>query len=95
MDTDGGLYFHKHWSNGIKYRNLGLCFTSWSKPLLTSVYKVLEKYKIKFSVDNGQRIYIYSFKEIEKYFSIFGTSNSKISEQLDYHRNNSKVLEKH
>jgi len=94
IDTDGGLYFHKHWSRGIRYRNLGLCFTSWSKPLLISVYKVLEKYKIKFSVDNDQRIYIYSLKEIEKYFSIFGTSNSKISQQLDYHKSNSKVLEK-
>lgn len=94
IDTDGGLYFHKHWTKGIRYRNLGLCFTSWSKPLLKSVSKVLEKYKIKFSIDNDQRIYIYSFNEIEKYFRIFNSSNPKIRQKLDYHKTNNRVINK-
>ncbi|MHB8155599.1 MAG: hypothetical protein ACYDFR_06095, partial [Candidatus Omnitrophota bacterium] len=31
IDTDGGIYFHKHVTKGIKYRHMGLCFTSYSR----------------------------------------------------------------
>lgn len=92
MDTDGGLYFHRHWSNGIKYRNLGLCFTSWSKPLLLSVAKVLDRYNFKFSIDDNQRIYIYDLGEIKKYFNIIGTNNPKIRKKLEYHEKHDKVI---
>ncbi len=94
MDTDGGLYFHRHWSNGIKYRNLGLCFTSWSSPLLQSVAKVLESHNFKFSIDDNQRIYIYALGEIKKYFDIIGTNNSKIRKKLEYHEEHDRVIDK-
>lgn len=94
MDTDGGLYFHKHWTNGIRYRNLGLCFTSWSKPLLKSVVKVLEKHTIKLSIDNDQRIYVYNLDDIEKYLRIFGSNNPKIKQKFEYHKTHDKVIEK-
>mgnify|MGYP001609199900 FL=1 len=32
VDTDGCLYIHRHIVNGTSYKNIGLCFTSWSKP---------------------------------------------------------------
>jgi hypothetical protein len=93
FDTDGCIYFHYHWTKGIRYRNLGFCFTSFSVPLLTSFYKVLQKAKIKSYPKSG-RIYIYDFLEIEKYFKIFGSSNPKHTEKFVYHQENSRVLEK-
>jgi len=94
IDTDGGLYFHKHWTNGIKYRNLGLCFTSWSKPLIKSVGEVLKINEIKYSVDNFQRIYVYSFNAIETYARIFGSSNTKFHNKLQDYKTHSRILDK-
>ncbi|MCL5970197.1 MAG: helix-turn-helix domain-containing protein, partial [Patescibacteria group bacterium] len=33
MDTDGGCFFHKHTTRGIRYKNFGMCFTSMSLPI--------------------------------------------------------------
>lgn len=85
VDTDGGLYFHTHLTKRIKYRNLGLCFTTWSKPLLLSVSKVLVRHNIKHSIDQEGRIYIYSIDEIKKYSQTFGPSNPKFKQKLDYY----------
>lgn len=93
MDTDGGLYFHNHWTKGIKYRNLGLCFTSMSKPLLFSVAKVLTRFNMKHSTSRN-RIYIYDLKEVEKYLITFDSSNPKNKEKLRYHLSHSKILDK-
>lgn len=94
IDTDGGLYFHKHWTKGIKYRNLGLCFTSWSKPLLMSVSKILKTFNISHSIKKEGRIYIYNLNEIKKYFEIFGTNNPKHRTKINYHESRPLVLEK-
>lgn len=94
IDTDGGLYFHKHWIKGIKYRNLGLCFTSFSPLLIKSVAKVLSKFDIKYSILSMKRIYIYNLSEIKKYFFIFDTNNPKNKEKLEFHLTNSKILRK-
>lgn len=93
MDTDGGVYLHYHWVKGIRYRNLGLCFTSWSKPLLFDVSRALSRFNVKHSVRIG-RIYMYDLKEIVKYFEIFGSSNPKHIQKLHYHLSNSKKLAK-
>lgn len=94
FDTDGCVYFHHHWTKGIKYRNLGLCFTSWSKPLLQSVHEVLRRREIKHSIQNDERIYVYSLKEVKKYFRIFCPSNPKFNQRLNFHESNSRVIEK-
>lgn len=92
VDTDGGLYFHRHSIKGSKYINLGLCFTSWSRLLIKSVGTVLRSDKIKFSVVNNNRIYIYSLVEIEKYFRLFGSSNPKILDKLEsFHSKSRKI----
>jgi intein/homing endonuclease len=36
VDTDGCLYIHQHKVGGKLYKNLGLCFSSYSK--ITSLY---------------------------------------------------------
>ncbi|MCX6706332.1 MAG: LAGLIDADG family homing endonuclease [Candidatus Woesebacteria bacterium] len=86
MDTDGCVYLHYHSSNGLKYRNIGICFTSRSKPLLLSFSKVLRLDKIKHSIHkDGERIYIYDLEQVKKYFKIFGSSNPKHLNKLKYH----------
>ncbi len=93
IDTDGGIYFHKHWIKKIRYRNLGLCFANHSIPLLNSVSKVLSNLEIKHSVTK-YNIYIYSVKQIQKYFKIIGSNNPKNEKRLHYHLSHSKILGK-
>ena len=88
FDTDGGLYFHRHWTKGIKYRNLGFCFTSYSKPLITSFFATLKEsgYNCKLrEVSTGGRVFIYSLKEIKRYFSEISSNNPKHTKKLDHH----------
>lgn len=78
MDTDGGCYFHKHKTNGLVYRNFGMCFANKSLPIVQSVARVLKSLGLKFSIaKNGTQIYIYSFEEIKKYFNLIGSHNPK------------------
>ncbi len=81
MDTDGGLYFHNHTVGGIIYRNIGLCFTSYSIPILNSVSKILKENKINHSLKKN-RIFVYNLDHIKNYFSIFGTHNPKNIDKL-------------
>lgn len=92
MDTDGGVYFHHHLTKGIKYRNLGICFTSYSRPLLLSFSKVLEGNNIKHSIVGKGRIYIYDLEEVKKYFEIIGSNNLKHRQRLAYHLSHSRRL---
>lgn len=82
MDTDGGLYTHNHFVNGKPYHNLGLCFTSYSQKLLSSISSILIKNNVKpYIKNNGTRIYLYSYKAIEKYLEMFGSNNLRIKRQ--------------
>lgn len=85
MDTDGCVYFHHHTTKGVKYRNLGMCFTSHSRPLLNSVSKVFSANHIKHTLIDTGRVYIYDLEEVKKYFRIVGSSNSKFEHKLDFH----------
>lgn len=88
MDTDGGCYFHTHTTNGLTYKNFGMCFTNKSLPIVRSVEKVLKSLGLKFSIVNeGTQIYIYSFKEIQKYFNIIGSHNLKNNQKFEYYLN--------
>lgn len=90
MDTDGGCYFHKHKSNGLFYRNFGMCFTNQSLPLINSMVKVLTSLNIKFSLAKiNTRIYIYSFTEIKKYFDLIGSHNQKNWDKFNTYLNES------
>lgn len=86
VDTDGCVFLHYHSTKGIKYRNIGICFTSYSKPMLLSVSRVLKSSGIKYHIyeDKG-RINIYDLEQVKKYFEIFGSSNPKHKDKLKYH----------
>ena len=77
FDTDGGIYFHTHTTKGIKYRNIGICFTTLSKPLLISAHNMLLKLGINAKTDKRQHIFIYGKEEIKKYMLIVGSHNPK------------------
>lgn len=80
MDTDGGLYAHKHSVGGKKYKNIGLCFTSYSIDLINQVVDIFNENKITPHISNkGRSIYLYKEEAITRYLKIFGTSNDRIS----------------
>ena len=84
MDTDGGLYIHKHTVNKINYRNIGLCFGSASFPLICSVATILKKFNIEPHISKDKRkIYLYSEKAVVDYLRIFGSSNPRITNKFN------------
>ena len=79
VDTDGCLYIHKHTVKKRHYEHVGFCFTSCSLKLIEDVATILKKAAIKPHIaDDGRRIYLYSYKAVERYVEIFGSSNPRI-----------------
>ncbi len=80
VDTDGCLFVHKHNVSGRSYSNIGFCFASYSKRLITSMAGILQKNGIHpYYARQMKCVYMYSKKAIQSYLSIFGTSNMRIS----------------
>lgn len=80
MDTDGCLYIHKHFVSGKEYRNIGLCFSSYSPTLLPQVATIFEEFGIIPHISRGGRhIYVYKASDVLKYLTVFGTSNERIA----------------
>lgn len=80
MDTDGCLYIHEHTVGGRTYRNLGLCFTSYSVNLIRLFYRVMTDFGIKAYIPKDcVHVYLYSYKAVLKYLSTFGSSNPRIT----------------
>lgn len=87
IDTDGCLYIHRHTIKNVLYQNLGLCFASFSNKLLISVANIFIKNGIKPYITNeGRCIYLYSYKSVLKYLSIFGSSNHRILQKYEQWR---------
>lgn len=86
MDTDGCLYIHKHKIKGKIYKNIGLCFTSFSEKLISSTATILTKNGIKPYITNkGRQIYLYNAQSVVKYLKDFGSSNPRIiNKYLDW-----------
>ncbi len=84
IDTDGGLYLHRYYSNGKKYGYLKLCFTSYSKPLLRSVLNILKNLNFKAYL-NGKHISIYSTSEVKRYFKEVSFRNPKNIKKFEEH----------
>ncbi|MFA5023505.1 MAG: LAGLIDADG family homing endonuclease [Patescibacteria group bacterium] len=79
VDTDGGLYVHRHVIKGINYRNIGFCFTSFSRNLLYSVSDIFRKFGVEPHIAaRGSRICLYSESAIKKYLRIFGSNNPRV-----------------
>ena len=82
FDTDGGLYFHKK-----KQRDyLGWCFASFSTPLLSDVMNTLQKLGFNVKKSGVHKLYMYSLKNISRYFEIVGSHNPKNIVKLELRR---------
>ena len=80
MDTDGCLFVHAHRVGGKSYKNIGLCFTSYSPKMLGQVAGVFEEFGIIPHIGTqGRSIYLYRADAVAKYLKVFGTSNKRIS----------------
>lgn len=83
MDTDGCLYVHKHTVSEKKYSNIGLCFTSYSRPLIQSVANIFVDNNITPHIrDDGRRIYLYKTNSVVQYLKVFGSSNPRILQKF-------------
>ncbi|MFA6285722.1 MAG: LAGLIDADG family homing endonuclease [Parcubacteria group bacterium] len=83
VDTDGGVYYHRHMSNGCKSFNIGLCFTNKSVPLLNFVKKILERLNFNPKVSSGgYNIFLYREPEVLRYEKEIDFSNSYQKERI-------------
>lgn len=83
VDTDGGVYYHRHISNGCKSLNIGLCFTNKSVPLLNFVKKTLERLNFNPKVSSGgYNIFLYREPEVLRYEKEIDFRNSYQKERI-------------
>lgn len=75
IDTDGGVYYHNHITKGIRYRHIGLAFTSYSYPLLRDVHNIFLNLGFPAKIKSKGHIFLYNREVIKRYFSEIGTHN--------------------
>lgn len=74
IDTDGGVYYHRHSSGGYNYFNLGLTFTNASLPLVDFVHETL--ISLGFTSKKKPRgVFLYRQDEVVKYMQIVKSNN--------------------
>lgn len=83
VDTDGGVYYHQHMSNGCKSLNIGLCFTNKSVPLLDFVKKTLERLNFNPRTSSGgYNVFLYRESEVLRYEKEIDFSNLYQKERI-------------
>ncbi len=79
VDTDGCIFVHVHKIHGKVYRNIGLCFTSYSRELIFQMADIFAEFGIMPHITKrGQDIYLYQADAVLRYLKVFGTSNDRI-----------------
>lgn len=78
MDTDGGVFIHKYKVKGKEYLYKKICFTNKSQPLLDFAFAVLKKIGLTPKYQGGNKVWLYSEKEVIKYLKIVGSSNQRL-----------------
>jgi hypothetical protein len=76
MDTDGGVYYHRYKVSNKWYKYLRLSFSNSSFSLLNFVKNTLEDLKFVPKVGKD-KVTLYRFPEIKRYFKEIGTHNPK------------------
>ncbi|MBI2096790.1 MAG: helix-turn-helix transcriptional regulator [Candidatus Sungbacteria bacterium] len=77
VDTDGCLIQHAYRVGGKLYRYKKLAFTSYSRPLLRSVNRILKHHGLRPRIARERDIRLDSISDMKKYFEIFGSHNPK------------------
>lgn len=87
VDTDGGVYYHNHVTKGIRYRHLGLCFTSYSAPLLRDAHGIFLSLGLPAKLRQAGNVFLYDRRAIKRYFTEVGTHNTHhLQRYRDYFR---------
>ena len=83
VDTDGGVYYHRHTSNSCKSLNIGLCFTNKSIPLLVFAKKTLERLNFNPKISSsGYNVFLYRESEVLRYDNEIDFSNLYQKERI-------------
>ena len=85
MDTDGCVYHHRYTVNGNTYGYCKLCFTSYSRPLLSSAKRLFEGLQLFPTIHayDGHRLYLHDTQAVKRYFKVVGTHNPRYRERFD------------
>ncbi len=75
VDTDGCIFNECHKIKGEKYCYPRLAFTSYSKQLCASVFKIFEKLGFMPKIRNNRNVQLENRKDIIRYFQLIGTNN--------------------
>ena len=82
VDTDGCIFNHKYKVNGKIYKYKKLSFVSASRPLLSSVYDIMQYNNLHPRLARKQQqgevdLRLDAIQDMEHYFEIFGSHNPK------------------
>lgn len=78
VDTDGSIFTHRYKVNGKLYSYKKMGFTSRSKPLIDSVFKILDSMDLSPRITkNYDDVRIDSIENMKNYFKLIGTHNPK------------------
>lgn len=77
VDTDGSVYNHRYRVNNKKYSYKKIDFCSLSRPLLMSVFTILNNFGLRPKLLRNKITQIDNKACVKKYFDIFGSSNPK------------------
>lgn len=76
IDTDGCVYIDQHRYGRKTYKNICLAFTSYSKPLLESVYNLFLSLNIKSRLYRNN-VKIRKEMDVYRYYQLIGSHNEK------------------
>jgi len=82
IDTDGCVFTHRYRANGKMYSYKKLAFSNHSKPILKSVYQFLQILGMNPRITKDEKdVRLESIKDLQQYFLIINSHNSKILQQ--------------
>ena len=94
VDTDGCFYTNSYYINNKKYSYFKVAFTNASKPLISSVFKILNDLDIKARISkNYKDVRIESRRYVFKYTQKIGSHNDKHLKKIKKWKNSLNMLE--
>lgn len=77
VDTDGSVITHRYKARGKWYSYKKIGFTSFSKPLIASVYAILKELGLHPRISQGHDIRLDRVADVKKYFALVSSHNPK------------------
>jgi intein/homing endonuclease len=84
FDTDGCIFIDKHNIKETNYSNIGIAYTSFSKPLLRDIFNGLSILGLHPTISTPNRIMVRRKKDVIAFFEQVNPNNAK--HQLKYNR---------